>query len=277
MQNRTFLCLLGSIAVLSPVWQGCSSDAKTEVSVNASPDASDDATEEATADAAQDASVEADGMSPPDATDDGSADASDAVSDVAPDVAAEVGEDALPDVVQDTSVEADEDAPDDAAVDASDEVGEDAAPDAAFYCPSCEELLTWDTTQNNNSTYGEISTLSVWPDAYAWQMIDECPGWGIYQGHQGGIGDTLEISSCNDGLVLVWAYGYFSHISVSEGWTGKTDTDLAIGTSYDVFIATYPGYDSNSTLINAGGYASLHYAGGFAIFQDSLLNKLHVY
>lgn len=149
--------------------------------------------------------------------------------------------------------------------------------DIPVICPSCDELLNWDTTSSNNSTYGEISTVNDWGDAYAHKMLDECPGWSIFEGHAGGTGDTLEITSCNDGLVLVWAYESFSAMQLSQGWTGTTNTQIAIGSSYQDFVQAYPDYDSDSTELDAYGYAFLTYDGGFAIFKDSMLTEIYVF
>ncbi len=144
-------------------------------------------------------------------------------------------------------------------------------------CPACDELLTWDTTKFQHSTYGKISTSATWDDSYAWQMLNACPGWSIFDGHEGGIGDTLEIGTCNYGLVLRWTFGSFSSIQLSQGWTGKTDTGLVIGTSYQAFLQTYPDYTDDSTLLDANGYAILTYANGMAIFKSSVLSELTVW
>ncbi len=160
-----------------------------------------------------------------------------------------------------------QDAPDDSTTDSG----------TAVICPSCDELLTWDTTSFDNSTYGEIGTVNDWGDAYAYKMLDECPGWSIFEGHAGGTGDTLQISSCDDGVVLIWAYEWFTSIHVSQGWTGTTSTQIAIGSSYQDFVQAYPDYDSTSTELTAYGYAHLKYVSGFATFQDSVLSALYVY
>jgi len=160
-----------------------------------------------------------------------------------------------------------QDAPDDTTTDSG----------TAVVCPSCDELLTWDTTSFDNSTYGEISTANDWGDAYAHKMLDECPGWSIFEGHAGGIGDTLEIASCDDGLVLRWAYESFTSIQLSQGWTGTTNTQIVIGSSYQDFVQAYPDYDSTSTELTTYGYAFLKYDNGFATFEDSVLTALNVY
>jgi len=164
------------------------------------------------------------------------------------------------------------DAGDDAAEDAAADVSYDSAP--AVICPSCDELLTWDATKTGHSTYGKISTGSGWDDSYAWQMLNACTGWSIVDGHEGGIGDTLEIGACNDGVVLIWAYDIFMSVQLSQGWTGKTDTNMAIGTSFQEFVQTHPGYTGNAP--DASGYTMLTYANGIVVFKQSVLFELTV-
>ncbi|MFA6161178.1 MAG: hypothetical protein WC766_03285 [Patescibacteria group bacterium] len=190
-------------------------------------------------------------------------------------VVGDAGGDGPDDVVQGGSAgQAGSDAGADVSYDAVSDASGDGGP--VIVCPTCDELLTWDTTQSKHSTYGKISTSSNWNDSYAWQMLKACPDWGIVGGHEGGIGDTLQIGACSDGVVLIWAYNLFSSIRLSQGWTGVTDTGLGIGASYQDFIQTYPGYTSSSMLIDASGYAMLVYANGIAVFESSKLSKLTV-
>jgi len=167
----------------------------------------------------------------------------------------------------------------DAGVDVSSDVASDVSGDGGpvIICPTCDEMLTWDTTQYDHSYLGKISTSDNWDDSHAWQMLNTCTGWGIVGGHEGGTGDTLEIGACNDGLVLVWAYNSFSSIRLAQGWTGNTDTNLGIGASYQAFIQMYPDYTANSLLIDGSGYAMLVYVSGFAVFKNSMLSELRVY
>lgn len=161
--------------------------------------------------------------------------------------------------------------------DASVESSSDSPADAPFICPGCDELLSWDATTADRASYGGISTDSTWDDGYAWMMLDACPGWSIHEGHEGGIGDTLEIASCDGGLVLIWIGDRFSAVEVSKGWTGKTDTSFAIGASYDDFIQAYPGYGGNTSLLDGDGSAYLDYPSGSVYFEEGMLTSLRAY
>jgi hypothetical protein len=150
--------------------------------------------------------------------------------------------------------------------------------DESVGCPSsCQESVVWDSTKFGQSSYGELSTGSGWTDSYAYKILDACQGWSVFEGHKGGTGDTLQIASCNNGVVLVWAYNSFSSVKLSQGWTGTTSTGMAIGASYQDFIGTYPGYTSDSTLLDATGSAVLNFKTGFAYFTNGVLSALVVY
>jgi len=107
--------------------------------------------------------------------------------------------------------------------------------DNDFNCPSCDENITW-------NSYGDFEFEESGDDSTGWKLESKC-GWSVYNGHQGGYGDTLELSSCgNNGVIFVWAYQTFHAFRVSEGWNGKTDKGIGIGDSLNVFLANYPDF-----------------------------------
>lgn len=142
--------------------------------------------------------------------------------------------------------------------------------DEPIHCPSCVEVMSWNTTGSARSSYGELSMQSGKDDSYAWQILEECPGWSIYDGHRGGTGDTLEIVSCDGGVVLEWAFNEFWSVHLSEGWTGKTSAGMTLGSSYEDFIQAYPGYESS------GSTNLLVYPSGMASFEEGLLVEVTV-
>ncbi|MFA6446906.1 MAG: hypothetical protein WCW31_01455 [Patescibacteria group bacterium] len=161
-------------------------------------------------------------------------------------------------------------APSDASqTDVSNEVVEEAS-----ICPSCDDLLTWDTDKPDNSTFGVLSTGSPVSDTYAIQILSTCTGWDYFEGHKGGTGDTLEITSCNKGIVLIWAYNMFMRIQLSQGWTGTTSEKIAIGSTYQDFIQAYPGClaypsDASPQDVQVAGCSN-----GTAFFTNGLLVSL---
>lgn len=198
-------------------------------------------------------------------------------TDTSDDAKADTEVDADADVEAAESEDVDADTEVDAVTDTGIDAGLDASEDAAPVCPSCDELLTWDTTGSNPITFGAMQTDSDWPDSYAQEMLNTCADWSIHDGHQGGIGDTLETSSCNDGLVLVWAHETFWSIKLSTGWNGTTDKGISIGSSLEDFIKAYPDYEDNSYIPDTGNFVLLNYAAGLARFDNNELTELSAY
>lgn len=89
-------------------------------------------------------------------------------------------------------------------------------------------------------SYGRFVLERAGGDDTARKIRDRC-GWNIHAGRVGGSGSTLEIASCgNEGAILVWAFGTFFGIEVSEGWEGTTERGTAIATPLATFLQTYP-------------------------------------
>jgi len=104
-----------------------------------------------------------------------------------------------------------------------------------FYCPSCNETITW-------QSYGNFVFKGSGDDSMGWKLKSDC-GWSIYNGHEGGYGETLELSSCgSNGVIFVWAYQTFYAFRVAEGWQGKTKEGIGIGDSLTNFLNAYPNF-----------------------------------
>lgn len=93
-------------------------------------------------------------------------------------------------------------------------------------CPSCHDDARGDG-------YGGLVFGSAGDDSNARDLKDEC-GFDIYNNHNGGGGDTLEIAGCysggTPGLVLAWAYQSFSSYRIcNPGYSGDLSTPLAPG------------------------------------------------
>lgn len=150
--------------------------------------------------------------------------------------------------------------------------------DEEVVCPRCDDVLSWDTAAKRHTAYGALSLEYPKDDSYAWQILDKCPGWNIYEDHKGGTGDTLEIVSCNNGVKLIWAFDHFFSVQLSQGWTGATVSKMAIGSSYQDFVQAYPGYDSSSILLDEQtGDAHLYYESGTASFEKGTLDFIIAY
>lgn len=83
----------------------------------------------------------------------------------------------------------------------------------------------------------------------------QCSDSGYVDRHTGGIGNTLEITGCNDSFYLGWAFGSLMRIIVYEGWNGKiAESGIRIGSSLDEFISKYPGAAKCGSCKDYNGY-----------------------
>ncbi|MFH1592663.1 MAG: Ig-like domain-containing protein [Candidatus Woesearchaeota archaeon] len=71
-------------------------------------------------------------------------------------------------------------------------------------------------------------------------LADDCPDFDIFEGHDGGYGDTLEMRSINGGVHLLWSYNNLGHVFVGPGWTGETNRRIGIGDNLEDFLRAYP-------------------------------------
>lgn len=62
-----------------------------------------------------------------------------------------------------------------------------------------------------------------------------------YNGHEGGLGDTLEQIGCEDDSVyMLWIGNSLHEVWVSDGWDGETSEGVEIGDSQEKFLRNYP-------------------------------------
>src|SRR3989338_4279430 len=101
-----------------------------------------------------------------------------------------------------------------------------------FYCPSIEDNVTWDS-------YGGLQIGNFGNDNCAKKLISDC-GWHVYQGHNGGYGDTLEVAPPGEEAVLRWAWNNFSWMYLFQGWQGSTAEGISMGSTLQEVQAAYP-------------------------------------
>ena len=75
------------------------------------------------------------------------------------------------------------------------------------------------------------------PDAN-W-LVKDC-GFAIYEGHAGGIGNTLEMTGCGAGIYLHWRHNALAQIDLETGWSGQTDRGIRLGATLQEVRAAYP-------------------------------------
>lgn len=104
-----------------------------------------------------------------------------------------------------------------------------------FHCPRCDAQVTW-------NAYGDFVFAEVGNDATARQLVSQC-GWTVQGGHNGGVGDTLQVTSCGaQGVVFVWAFNSFHAFKLAKGWEGSTEKGIRIGDSVAALLAAYPNF-----------------------------------
>ena len=99
------------------------------------------------------------------------------------------------------------------------------------FCPSISDDATW-------NSYGHFVMNDSGNDQTARRIVSECD-WHVYSGHNGGYGDTLQVASRDEGVVLVWAFNDLYGVSLVEGWTGSAQ-GVTIGMSEEEFVAKHP-------------------------------------
>lgn len=102
-----------------------------------------------------------------------------------------------------------------------------------FYCPTAGE-------NTNFNNYGRLEIDNFGNDSCARKLVDEC-GWHVYNGHNGGYGDTLEVAPSGEQVVLRWAWNNFSWMYFFSGWTGTTSQGIRMGSTLSEVQAAYPG------------------------------------
>jgi hypothetical protein len=102
----------------------------------------------------------------------------------------------------------------------------------AFDCPSDKDNVSW-------TSYGRLQFGGSGPDLTARKIISHC-SCNVFEGHDGGLFDTLELSPRSHSFVLVWAHNAFSGYRVTSGWKGVTDRGVRLGDSAATFQRLYP-------------------------------------
>ena len=106
-------------------------------------------------------------------------------------------------------------------------------------CPDTSDNITW-------NSFGNWKFNLCGDDIFAKQLISNCD-WKIYKGHEGGEGEVLEISAdTNNSVVFCWADNVFRSFLVTDGWKGKTEKGVKIGSKLDNFLSVYPDFEELS-------------------------------
>ena len=107
--------------------------------------------------------------------------------------------------------------------------------DKEHLCPSCTNTL-----YIHDACFGDYSIGDSEKD-FQHSCGNPPATFEFYDGHDGGIGDTLEYLGCNNSVYLHHSYGALDLISVMQGGEGTTDSGLHPGSStLSDFLQAYP-------------------------------------
>jgi|GEM_PF-2982349 len=134
------------------------------------------------------------------------------------------------------------------------------------FCPTVYDDITW-------TSYGDFKFHEEGDDSTAWRIVDECY-WHVYNNHAGGYGDTLQVASENEEVILVWAYNDFYGFDLTYGWEGQTKEGIRMGDHITFFADAYPYFQFLSGTVAYYWYKNTRV---YAYFdEDGFLIRLNV-
>jgi len=104
-------------------------------------------------------------------------------------------------------------------------------------CPDIDDNITW-------TSYNDLVFENSGNDSCARKIISQCE-WHVHNNHNGGVGETLQVASPGEEVILVWAFNDFHGFKVSQGWTGSTQKNINIGDHITSLYAEYPEFTTN--------------------------------
>lgn len=93
-----------------------------------------------------------------------------------------------------------------------------------------------------SKNYVGIANFPIYPrDVFDATWLVGNNGFQVFQGHNGGYGDTFQIVSRDAGIYMCWAYGDICNISLFGNWAGKVyEGDIRLGDPIEKFLQAYP-------------------------------------
>ncbi|TQV87250.1 hypothetical protein [Aliikangiella coralliicola] len=107
----------------------------------------------------------------------------------------------------------------------------------SFDCPLLNDDVSW-------LSFGDYVFKNSGRDSTARNILSNC-GWHVHNNHNGGVGNTLQIASPGEEIILVWAFNSFRAFRVSEGWRGQTERGISIGDDVFDLYRLYPGFTTD--------------------------------
>ena len=136
----------------------------------------------------------------------------------------------------------------------------------ASNCPSVSDNITW-------YSYGDFELENAGRDPSARRIVSEC-GWHVYNGHNGGYGDTLQVASPGEEVIFVWAYNTFYGFMLNEGWKGSTGKGAMMGDHISDFYGIHPEFSYRSQ--NHAKYTNNDTSVSVYFDDNDFLEKIYV-
>jgi hypothetical protein len=136
----------------------------------------------------------------------------------------------------------------------------------SFTCPAERDDLT-------TMSFGRFTLGNAGDDDTARRCVSKC-GWHVFQGNNGGIGNTLQVASPSEDIVFAWADNSFAGFRVKTGWSGATDRGVRLGDTIADFERKYPEFTKVNNRHLTGDPEGVHADAYFDV--NGLLTELLV-
>lgn len=133
-------------------------------------------------------------------------------------------------------------------------------------CPSIDDNVTW-------QSYGAFKLMEAGQNHIARQIVSEC-GWHIFDEHNGKNGDTLQITSPDEEVVLVWVDNTFYGFVLNEGWMGATHKGVGMYEHNSNFYKLHPEFLDKNYSLSTYEHESIFVSAYFS--KRNFLEKIYV-
>jgi len=108
-------------------------------------------------------------------------------------------------------------------------------------CPLCDSTMTWESYGRLKLDKASYEGFFVIGDNKVLDLQEDC-GWTIRDGKNGGNVQPLELTDCDESVVMNWQFDQFQFLEVFSNWRGRTSEDIEIGATLGKFLKAYPDF-----------------------------------
>lgn len=133
-------------------------------------------------------------------------------------------------------------------------------------CPSIDDNVTW-------QSYGAFKLMEAGQNHIARQIVLEC-GWHIFDGHDGKDGNTIQIASQDEEVILIWEYDTFYGFILNEGWMGATHKGAGMYEHNSNFYKLHSEFRGKNYSLSTYEYKNIFVSAYFS--KRNFLEKIYV-